>query len=140
MLEFILNNIYFLISAIIAVIACIFLARRGQIAKIKEIILALCVDAELTYGSGTGQIKKSSVLEALYGLLPSWAKLIFPACELEKFVEEGKKRMDALIDENEKIKELLGCPKTEAPSVNPKPAAAVRVTTKLASRNKNKTT
>lgn len=116
MLEFIINNIYFIVAAIAAVIACIWLARRGQVAKIKEIILALCVDAELTYGSGTGQIKKSSVLEALYSLLPSWAKLLFPISELEHYIEEGKQHMDALAESNEKVNALLAGMKPVAAS------------------------
>ncbi|MGI6202827.1 MAG: hypothetical protein ACOYID_05425 [Eubacteriales bacterium] len=116
MLEFIVNNIYFILTALAAAAACIILAKRGQIAKIRDIILALCVDAEIVYGSKTGEIKKASVLEAVYRLLPAWAKLIIPASELSKLVEEGKRRMDELAGSNRRVMALiyssLPCPDT----------------------------
>ncbi len=103
MLDFIMDNLDFILSLICAFIACIYFARRGQIAKIRQIVLALCVDAELTFGGGTGEIKKSSVLEAIYRMLPSWAKLFISGTTLTKLVEEGKSDMDALASGSSKV-------------------------------------
>ena len=105
--EFFINNLEFFITAACGAAVCIWLARRGQLAKIRQIILSLCVDAELTYGGGTGEIKKSSVIEAVYRLLPSWAKLLFSGRALSKLVEEGKSEMDTLAEGNTKVMALL---------------------------------
>lgn len=107
MLEFIINNIGFILTAVAALVACIILAKQGQIEKIKDIVLALCVDAEIIYGGKTGEIKKASVLETVYRLLPPWAKLIIPASELSKLVEEGKRRMDEIAEDNPRVMSLI---------------------------------
>jgi hypothetical protein len=107
MLEFFIDNIIFMVTAACAVAVCVWLARKGQLSKVRQIILSLCVNAELTYGSGTGEIKKSSVIEALYGLLPSWAKLFISDTVLSKLVEEGKADMDKLVCGNAKVMKLL---------------------------------
>jgi len=126
MLEFILNNIPFILTALAAVVACIVLAWRGQIAKIRDIILALCVEAEIVYGSKTGETKKDSVLESVYRMLPAWAKVIIPASELSKLIEEGKRRMDELASGNERVMSLiygsLSEPKKEEDKVKEKNA------------------
>lgn len=107
MLAFLANNIEFILTLICAIVVCIWLARRGQLAKIKQIILSLCVDAEITYGGGTGEIKKSSVLQAVYDLLPGWAKLLISGSTLSKLVEDGKTQMDELADGNATVMSLL---------------------------------
>lgn len=107
MIDFLINNLDFFLTFIIAVIACIIMARRGQIKKIKEIVLALCVNAEIIYGGGTGAIKKASVIEAIYDLLPSWAKLFISDKTISEIVEEGKAKMDELADSNDIVNELL---------------------------------
>ena len=107
MLEFILNNVDFLLTLICAVIVCIFLARNGQIKKIKEIILSFCVNAEIAYGGGTGPIKKSSVLKAVYEMLPGWAKLFISDTTISKIIEDGKLDMDDLAKGNTAVMGLL---------------------------------
>ena len=107
MIDFLINNIDFFLIFIIAVIACIIMARRGQIKKIKEIVLALCVNAEITYGGGTGAIKKSNVIEAIYDMLPGWAKIFISEKTISDLVEEGKAKMDELANSNIMVSNLL---------------------------------
>jgi len=107
MIDFLVNNLDFILTFIVAVIACIIMARRGQIKKIKEIVLALCVNAEITYGGGTGAIKKSSVIEAIYDLLPGWAKVFISDKTISDLVEEGKAQMDELANSNIMVNNLL---------------------------------
>ena len=60
MIDFLVNNLDFILTFIVAAIVCIIMARRGQIKKIKEIVLALCVNAEITYGGGTFVVYRDS--------------------------------------------------------------------------------
>lgn len=107
MIDFLVNNLDFILTFIVAAIVCIIMARRGQIKKIKEIVLALCVNAEITYGGGTGAIKKASVIEAIYDLLPSWAKVFISEKTISDLVEEGKAKMDELANSNIMVNNLL---------------------------------
>lgn len=107
MLDILINNVDFILTLICAIIVCVFLARKGQISKIKEIILSLVVNAEITYGGGTGKIKKSSVITAIYNMLPSWAKLLISGTTISKLVEDGKTQMDELADSNEAVMNML---------------------------------
>jgi len=107
MIDFLVNNLDFILTFIVVVIVCIIMARRGQIKKIKEIVLALCVNAEITYGGGTGAIKKSSVIEAIYDLLPGWAKVFISDKTISDLVEEGKATMDELANSNIMVNNLL---------------------------------
>lgn len=107
MAEFIASNIEFLLTTLCAVIVCIILARRGQLKKIREIVLSLCVNAEIKYGGGTGEIKKSSVIEAIYDLLPSWGKLFISERTISNIIEEGKEYMDELAEGNESVMLML---------------------------------
>lgn len=107
MIDFLINNLDFFLIFIIAVIASIIMARRGQIKKIKEIVLALCVNAEITYGGGTGAIKKASVIEAIYDILPGWAKIFISEKTISDLVEEGKAKMDELANSNDIVNKLL---------------------------------
>lgn len=107
MIDFLVNNLDFILTFIVAAIVCIIMARRGQIKKIKEIVLALCVNAEITYGGGTGAIKKSSVIEAIYDLLPGWAKVFISDKTISDLVEEGKAKMDELANSNIMVNNLL---------------------------------
>jgi hypothetical protein len=107
MFEFIVNNIEFFLTLLCSVVVCIVLARRGQLKKIREIVLSLCVNAEITYGGGTGEIKKSSVVEAIYDLLPSWAKLFISERTISNIIEEGKEYMDELAEGNESVMLML---------------------------------
>ena len=107
MIDFLVNNLDFILTFIVVVIACIIMARRGQIKKIKEIVLALCVNAEITYGGGTGAIKKASVIEAIYDILPGWAKIFISDKKISELVEEGKAKMDELANSNMMVSNLL---------------------------------
>lgn len=107
MIDFLVNNLDFILTFIVVVIVCIIMARRGQIKKIKEIVLALCVNAEITYGGGTGAIKKASVIEAIYDLLPGWAKVFISDKTISDLVEEGKAKMDELANSNIMVNNLL---------------------------------
>ena len=107
MLDFIINNVDFILTLICSVVVCIFLARKGQINKIKEIILSLCVNAEMIYGGGTGEIKKSSVIRSVYDMLPSWAKLFISETTISNIIEDGKLDMDELANGNSAVMDLL---------------------------------
>ena len=76
----------FLVLAILAIF--IVLALRGKKEIIYKMIFALCDEAEKLYGSKTGKLKFSYVLEKLYVRLPSIIKVFITYKTLEKWIEK----------------------------------------------------
>lgn len=93
-------NIYTYIIICAAVLAfCVLLARSGQVRKIRSLVLALVCAVEVEWGSKTGEIKKATVMERLYELLPGWAKVFISEKTLSAIIEDGKREMDSLGEE-----------------------------------------
>lgn len=57
---------------------------KGHIAGF---LLELVREAENTYGSGTGAVKKAYVCEVIYNMLPSLAKLLIPQKIINKLID-----------------------------------------------------
>ena len=106
-MEAIFANIDLILAAIVVVISAIILARRGQLNMLRELILSLVVGAEIDYGGGTGEIKKSKVMKQVYELLPSLSKLVISENEISNLIESAKSEMDKLASENEAAAKLL---------------------------------
>ena len=59
MIDFLINNLDFFLIFFIAVIVSIIMARRGQIKKIKEIVLALCSMQKLHMAAARERLRES---------------------------------------------------------------------------------
>lgn len=86
-----------IVLAIVAV--CVVLALRGKKQIIYKMLYVLIDEAEEQFGSGTGKVKFSYVLEAIYDKLPSVIKVFVTYSTLEQWIE------DALADMKEYWKE-----------------------------------
>lgn len=102
MIQFIQNNLAVIIIAAVAIIGAIVLARFGYKKEAKAILLFLVASAERKWGSGTGEIKFSSIVASLYEKLPAFARVLL-----------GQKTVTVLIEEAvTKLKDYLSDGKT----------------------------
>ena len=79
-----------LLLVVLAILAIfILLALRGKKQIIYKMLYALIDEAEEFYGSKTGKLKFSYVLEKLYARLPSIIKIFISYKTLEKWIEKA---------------------------------------------------
>jgi len=78
------------ILVVVLVIAFIaFLVYKGRKEQAKKIILALVVEAELKFGSGTGLLKYAYVIGLVYPKLPTIVRLFITEGKLESLIENA---------------------------------------------------
>ena len=89
-----MNVLLFIIAnwdsvAVILAIAAILLIlyKRGRVEIVKKILFSLVARAEKEFGSGTGELKKSAVIEWIYEKLPKIVTCFFSAKEIENLIE-----------------------------------------------------
>lgn len=95
-MEWIVNNIdvvanLALIGIVLAI--CCTLYKRGEIERLKQVVLAFVIQAEKTLGSGTGSLKYALVIEAIYNYIPSILRFLFSEEELDALIEDAVKRL-----------------------------------------------
>jgi len=86
-----------LLIAILAVVllVIIYLLLHSHFKKqIAGFLLDLVVDAENTYGCGTGAVKKSYVSGMIYSQLPAIAKLVLSQAVIERLIDAGAKALE----------------------------------------------
>lgn len=71
MIEFFKQNLPVIITAVVAVIGAVVLAKLGYEKQAKAIALFLVARAEQEWGGGTGEIKFAAVAEALFEKIPA---------------------------------------------------------------------
>lgn len=74
-----------LVAAVIA--GVIILYRRGEIAMLENLLFTLVIQAEREFGSGTGELKKATVIQCAYEYLPKIATLFISRQTLERLLE-----------------------------------------------------
>lgn len=78
-----------------------------QVPAAKKIALALVIEAEAKYGSGTGEIKYAEVVGKIYSLLPWTLKLIATEKYINGLIEEAVKYMKDYLGEAEIQKAVI---------------------------------
>lgn len=86
--DFILANWDSILAALVVVIVAIVAVIKQEKTIIFKMLYSLVTEAEKQYGSGTGELKLSSVVSQVYSKLPSVASII-PVKTVEKWVEEA---------------------------------------------------
>lgn len=109
-MEFIANNWYILLLAVIAVAVIIYLVmkffklpRAEQIAKLKEWLLFAVTEAEKELGSGTGQLKLRYVYDKFVTKFPYLVQFI-PFETFSKLVDEVLIKFREMFNTNKNIK------------------------------------
>lgn len=104
MLEFIQNNLYNISVIIIFIAIILILIKLRKKDTVKEIILALVVQAEKALGSGTGELKHAMVIDAFYDKLPSIITLLFTKKEIDRYITDGVNKLTKFLE----VGDLLG--------------------------------
>lgn len=99
MIEFLQSNIYSIIVVIILIIVLAILYKNGKKAFVKQVILALVIQAEKNLGSKTGQLKYAEVITNLYSKLPAIVRLLYSSNEISKFIEDAVNIMKKLLSD-----------------------------------------
>lgn len=71
------------------------------------IALTLVTDAEIEYGSGTGQLKRSVVIDALYARVPDEFKKYITEENLDVIIDYALEQAEQLWADNPNIKALV---------------------------------
>ena len=74
-----------LVVAVAAIL--IMLYKRGRIGIVKKVLFALVTQAEKEFGSGTGELKKSAVVQWVYEKLPKVVTWFITSKEIEDLIE-----------------------------------------------------
>ena len=88
--EFFIANWDSILAALVVIIIAVVAVVKQEKAVIFKMLFSLVTEAEKQYGSGTGELKLSSVVSQLYAKLPIAATII-PVGTVEKWVEEASK-------------------------------------------------
>ncbi len=75
-----------LLFAIAIAVVAVAVAKKGETEVLKSVLLALVVEAEKQYGTGTGQMKLAVVVDWLHQRIPTILKPFFSATDLETLV------------------------------------------------------
>lgn len=88
LLDFILQNWDSILGALAIIIVAVLAVVKQEKAVIFKMLYALVTEAEKQYGSGTGELKLSSVIAQIYEKAPAAVKVI-PVSTLQSWVEEA---------------------------------------------------
>ena len=88
LLNFILQNWDSILGALAIIIVAVLAVVKQEKAVIFKMLSALVTEAEKQYGSGTGELKLSSVIAQIYEKAPAAVKVI-PVSTLQSWVEEA---------------------------------------------------
>ncbi len=77
------------------------------ITNLVPIAMALVTDAEITYGGGTGVLKRSTVIEKLYTLIPDEYKMYVTEDNLDAVINKVLPEAKKLWEENAQIKAFV---------------------------------
>ena len=71
------------------------------------IALVLVTDAEITFGGGTGQLKRSYVIDELYKRIPDDYKKYITEDNLDSIINKALEEAEKIWSTNTKVKELV---------------------------------
>ena len=84
-----MDKLIILLVVLVILTIVILLASRGKKDIIYKMLYVLIDEAESLYGSKTGKLKFSYVLEKVYAMLPSAMRLFITYGMLEKWIEKA---------------------------------------------------
>ena len=103
MIDFLVNHWAYIVIALLFMAIIVVLALRGKKQIIYKMLYALIDEAERQFGSGTGKLKFSYVLEKIYGALPSIVRAFITYSMLEKWIENALAEMKEYWKEQSEI-------------------------------------
>lgn len=86
-INFIVQNWDFILLIVAAAAVIVFASFKGNKSVVMRILYSLVTEAEQIYGAGTGSLKLSAVVDAIYPRLPAVIKIFITDATLVKWVE-----------------------------------------------------
>lgn len=99
-IKFVIANLDSIILIIVFVIAMLYLAKKGETATLNKIMFALVTQVEKEFASGTGRLKLSVVVDAVYQRMPTILRFLFSEEEIESMIENALKDAKKLWEAN----------------------------------------
>jgi len=87
------------VAAVLAVALVVWFVIVKKIPVARKIALALVIEAEAKYGSGTGDIKYAEVVGKLYSLLPGTLKIFISEKFIDTLIEDAVQFMKEKLGE-----------------------------------------
>ena len=97
MIEFIKENYILIIAAAVFILAICIMIKRGYGKQAKAIVLSLVAEAEERFGGGTGEIKYSAVVKAIYDRLPALGRFLISRTALSKMIESAVAKLKEIL-------------------------------------------
>ena len=96
------------VAVILAFISlAIYLIKKGERGILNQILFALVTEAERQYGSGTGALKKATVITWVYERLPLILRIFFTENQLGKMIETVLATAKTKWATNESLKQYI---------------------------------
>lgn len=107
-MEFIKSHLIEILLSAAAVVCAFILIKKGYKQRAKNILLSLVATAEKNWGAGTGAIKFSSVVGAIYEKLP-FVKLFLSEQTISALIEDSVEALKKYLggESDEKNGDLL---------------------------------
>jgi hypothetical protein len=106
-----------LVLALITVLIVLYV--RGEKKILNHIMFAAITEAERQYGSGTGPLKKASVIAKIYSILPFVLKILINESQIARWIESALTCAKKTWGENAAIGELVSEDTAEAVTDKP---------------------
>lgn len=87
------------VAAVLAVVLVVWFVVVKKIPVARKIALALVIEAEAKYGSGTGDIKYAEVVGKIYSLLPFTLKIFISEKFIDTLIEDAVQFMKEKLGE-----------------------------------------
>jgi len=102
-----LDAILTLLAVIVVVVLAILYVRKNGVAFIEAMLLSLVTEAEKDFGGGTGVLKKSTVVTAIYEKLPSILRLFVSEATISRLIDEAVESAKVKWANNERLNEII---------------------------------
>lgn len=97
---------YFLLSMLaVAIVYVVLLYKNNKKIEIYKIIQGLVCEAEIRFGSGTGDLKYEYVVNKIYTLLPFYVKMFVSEKLLDIWIETAVDELQEMLDREIKKEE-----------------------------------
>lgn len=97
-------------SILVVVLTCLVLVLlyiKGQKKIVYKILYGIAAELQKQFGEGTGALKQSYAIEKIYSMMPAFMKSIVSVKQLEKWVDDGVKKIKEEWKQNAKVTEYI---------------------------------
>ena len=105
--EFIITYWSDILLVMVTLVSLIYAIYKKDYAIVKKLIFSLVTEAEQAYGSGTGALKLSTVVNVLYPRLPKLFKVLITEKKLVAVIENVLEEAKVKWEENSELKKFI---------------------------------